>query len=34
VYERKYRPLLDPPKSGQSKNEQILEWAIAQQEKQ
>lgn len=33
VYNKKYRPLLDPPKPGQTKYEQILEWAIAQQKK-
>ncbi len=30
VYDKKFRPLLRPPKSGQGKFEQIFEWAKQQ----
>jgi hypothetical protein len=33
VYDKKFRPLLDPPKLGQTKLDQILEWAEGQVEK-
>ena len=30
VYDKKFRPLLNPPSPGQSKFDQVLEWAQAQ----
>ncbi len=29
-YDKKFRPLLNPPKPGQSKFEQVFEWALEQ----
>ncbi|HLP58636.1 MAG TPA: WD40 repeat domain-containing protein, partial [Candidatus Deferrimicrobium sp.] len=31
IYDKKFRPLLDAPKEGQTKFDQILEWAKKQQ---
>ena len=30
TYDKKFRPLLNPPKPGQSKFDQVLEWAKEQ----
>ncbi len=30
VYDKKFRPLLNPPRQGQSKFEQVFEWALEQ----